>query len=111
MLSSLPLSEEDVLGNSLINMRGNLRRVSEEDKKRHWATEGTAIFGESMRQNNGSVKELTTMILSQLIDYMHANQGGIFVVQDDDAEEPYMTLEACYAWDREKYTEQKIFKR
>ena len=105
-----PLSEDDVLGNSLINMRGNLLRVSEEDKKRHWATEGTAVFGELMRQNNGSVRELSTTILSKLIGYMHANQGGLFVVQERDSEEPYMTLEACYAWDREKYMEQKIFK-
>ena len=105
-----PLSEEDVLGNALINMRNNLRSVSEEDKKRHWTTEGTATFGELLRQNSGSVQELSNTILSKLIEYMHANQGGLFVVQEDSAsEEPYMTLEACYAWDREKYIEQKIY--
>ena len=106
-----PLSEQDVLGNALINMRNNLRSVSEEDKKRHWATEGTAMFGELLRQNNGSVKELSSTILSTLIEYMHANQGGVFVVQEDSSsEEPYMTLEACYAWDREKYVEQRIYR-
>ena len=105
-----PLSEQDVLGNALINMRNNLRSVSEEDKKRHWATEGTAMFGELMRQNSSSVKELSSITLSKLIEYMHANQGGLFVVQEDSSdEEPYMTLEACYAWDREKYVEQKIY--
>ncbi len=104
-----PLSEQDVLGNALLNMRDNLRSVSEEDQKRHWATEGTALFGELLRQNSGSVQELTTTLLTKLIEYMHANQGGIFVVQEDDtSDEPYMTLEACYAWDREKYIEQKI---
>ncbi len=51
-----PLSEHDVLGNALINMRSNLRSVSEDDKKRHWATEGTAMFGELLRQNNGKRK-------------------------------------------------------
>ena len=106
-----PLSEHDVLGNALINMRHNLRRVSEEDQKRRWATEGTALFGELLRQNSGSVKELTTTVLTKLIEHMHANQGGIFVVQEDDSsEEPYMTLEACYAWDREKYIEQKVYR-
>ncbi len=106
-----PLSKQDVLGNALINMRANLRSVSEEDQKRHWTTEGTALFGELLRQNSGSVKELTAMVLTKLIEYMHANQGGIFVVQEDDAsDEPYMDLEACYAWDREKYIEQKIYR-
>lgn len=104
-----PLSEQDVLGNALLNMRDNLRSVSEEDQKRHWSTEGTALFGELLRQNSGSVQELTTTLLTKLIEYLHANQGGIFVVQEDDtSDEPYMTLEACYAWDREKYIEQKI---
>ena len=108
-----PLSEQDVLGNALIDMRGNLRNVSEDDKKRRWATEGTAMFGELLRQNNGSVKELTSTILSKLIEYMHANQGGLFLVQEsglNEEEEAYMTLEACYAWDREKYIEQKIYR-
>ena len=106
-----PLSEQDVLGNALLNMRDNLRSVAEEGKNRHWATEGTAMFGELLRQNSGSVKELTTTILSKLIEYMHANQGGLFVVQEDDSsDEAYMTLEACYAWDREKYIEQKIYR-
>ncbi|MGB3848738.1 MAG: GAF domain-containing protein [Tunicatimonas sp.] len=106
-----PLGEQDVLGNALINMRDNLRRVSEEDQKRHWATEGTALFGELLRQNSGSVRELTTTVLTKLIEHMHANQGGIFVVQEDEAsDEPYMTLEACYAWDREKYIDQKIYR-
>ncbi|MEQ9443760.1 MAG: GAF domain-containing protein [Cyclobacteriaceae bacterium] len=105
-----PLSEEDVLGNSLLGMRDNLQQVAEEDKIRNWATEGSAKFGELLRQNGENVQELTKTILSNLITYMHANQGGLYIVQNDiEGEEPYMTLEACYAWDREKYLEQKIY--
>ncbi len=106
-----PLSESDVLGNALINMRDNLQRVAEEDRRRNWATEGSAKFGEILRQHNHSVTELSNNILSHLIKYMEANQGGLYVAQDDYSEqEPYMVLEACYAWDRQKYLEQKIYK-
>lgn len=107
----VPLSEEDVLGNSLLGMRDNLQRVGEEDKIRNWATEGAAKFGELLRQNNENVQELTKNILSHLIDYLHANQGGLYIIQNEvEEEEPFMTLEACYAWDREKYLDQKIYK-
>ncbi|HZI25362.1 MAG TPA: methyl-accepting chemotaxis protein, partial [Chryseolinea sp.] len=41
-----PLSEHDVMGNALINMRDNLSKVAEDYKKRNWATEGMAKFGE-----------------------------------------------------------------
>ena len=106
-----PLSEQDVLGNALLEMRDNLSTVAEEDEIRRWATEGTATFGELLRQNSGSVRELCNAILTHLIEYLHANQGGFFIVQDDEAsDELYMTLEACYAWDRQKYIEQKIYR-
>ncbi len=106
-----PLSENDVLGNALINMRNNLQRVAEEDRRRNWATEGSAKFGEILRQNSHSVAELSDTILSHLIRYMEANQGGLYVVQDEHTEEgQFMALEACYAWDRKKYLEQKIYK-
>ncbi|WKN33255.1 GAF domain-containing protein [Porifericola rhodea] len=104
-----PLSEHDVLGNSLINMRDNLQNVAEDDKKRNWATEGTAKFGEILRQNNHNVAELSNTILSNLIKYLGANQGGMFIVQDGDGEDAHMTLEACYAWDRQKYIDQKVY--
>ncbi|MFP4089674.1 MAG: GAF domain-containing protein [Cyclobacteriaceae bacterium] len=105
-----PLSEHDVLGNALINMRDNLQKVAEDDKKRNWVTEGTARFGEILRQNNHDVADLSNTILSHLIKYLGANQGGLFIVQEEEHAEPYMSLEACFAWDRKKYIEQKIYK-
>ena len=108
--SFAPLSEHDVLGNALLNMRDNLKKVAEEDKKRNWATEGSARFGEILRQNNSNVSDLSHVILSHLIKYVTANQGGLYIIQDTDGAEPYMTLEACFAWDRKKYVEQKIYR-
>ena len=50
-----PLSAHDVLGNALINMRDNLSKVAEDDKKRNWATEGMAKFGEILRNNTNDL--------------------------------------------------------
>lgn len=104
-----PLSDHDVLGNALLNMRDNLKQVAEADQKRNWATEGAAKFGEILRKNNHSVSELSNTILTNLLKYVGANQGGLYIVQDAESGEPYMTLEACFAWDRQKYLEQKIY--
>lgn len=105
-----PLSDKDVLGNALLNMRDNLKKVAEDDKKRNWATEGAARFGEILRQSNHDVSELSHNILTNILKYVGANQGGLYIVQDTDGQEPYMTLESCFAWDRKKYVEQKIYR-
>src|SRR5690606_38643809 len=82
-----PLSEEDVLGNSLLGMRNNLKKVAEEDKKRNWATEGMARFGEILRKNNDNIERLSDEIISNIVKYLKANQGGLYIVEDDEKEE------------------------
>jgi PAS domain S-box-containing protein len=106
-----PLSEHDVLGNALINMRNNLAKVAEDDKKRNWATEGQAMFGEILRTNNSDLNKLADEIVSNLVKYLKANQGALYIADEvDGSEEPTMSMKACYAWDKKKYLNQKIYK-
>ncbi|MBT1711790.1 methyl-accepting chemotaxis protein [Fulvivirgaceae bacterium PWU5] len=104
-----PLSEHDVLGNALINMRDNLAKVAEDDKKRNWATEGQAKFGEILRTNNTDLNKLADEIIGNLVKYLKANQGALYIVDDAAAdEETTMSMKACYAWDKKKYLNHKI---
>jgi PAS domain S-box-containing protein len=106
-----PLSEHDVLGNALINMRNNLSKVAEDDKKRNWATEGLATFGEILRTNNSDLAKLADEIIGNLVKYLKANQGALYIIDDTEAgEEPTMSMKACYAWDKKKYLNQKIYR-
>lgn len=106
-----PLSEHDVLGNALINMRDNLAKVAEDDKKRNWATEGQARFGEILRTNNSDLAKLADEIVSNLVKYLKANQGALYIADETEADaEPTMSMKACYAWDKKKFLNQKIYK-
>lgn len=105
-----PLSEHDVLGNALLNMRQNLSRVAEEDKKRNWATEGLAKFGEILRRNNNDVQKLSDEIISSTVKYLKANQGALYIIDDQEGDEQTMSMTACYAWDKKKHINQKIYK-
>jgi len=107
-----PLSNQDVLGNALINMRNNLAQVAEEDKKRNWATEGLARFGEILRTNNNDIQKLSDEIIANLVKYLKANQGALYIIEDsiDEHEEAVMSMVACYAWDKKKFLNHKIHK-
>jgi PAS domain S-box-containing protein len=105
-----PLSDHDVLGNALLEMRSNLARVAEEDQKRNWSTEGLAKFGDILRRNNDNLEKLSDDIIRSLVTYMGCNQGGIYIIDDGQEGDPFMTLMACYAWDKKKYVDQKIHK-
>lgn len=103
------LSEDDLLGKSLIDMRDSLRKAREEDEKRQfedqkvkWANEGLAKFSDILRQNNNNLSRLGDEIIKNIVWYINANQGGLFVV-NDKSEKPTYDLIAAFAYDRKKY--------
>ncbi len=109
------LSEKDLLGNSLINMRESLKKAKLEEEKRrkfeelqNWATTGFAKFGELLRNNTDNMEEFTYDVISNLVKYTNSNQGAIFLLEDDNTDEPFLTMSSCYAYDRKKYADKKI---
>jgi methyl-accepting chemotaxis protein len=109
------LSEEDLLGQSLIDMRNKLKAAQKEelirkheDEKRTWTNEGLALFGDVLRQSHDNIKELAFNIVINLIEYLKANQGGLFLKNDDEKNHIYFELLATYAFDRKKYNEKIV---
>jgi GAF domain-containing protein len=78
-----------------------------EDKKREWASAGLAKFSEILRENNEDISKTYDSVMSNLVKYLEANQGGLFVYEEDEGE-PHLSLVACYAYSRKKYEDRKI---
>jgi hypothetical protein len=95
------------LGTALAGMRQSLKEVSAEDKQRNWVNQGLAQFHSLIRQHNQDLQELCYAVLSQLIQYVNANQGGVFIVQEDE-QQKLLQLEASYAYNRKKYQEKVL---
>jgi hypothetical protein len=100
-----PLSQEDELGNSLLEMRDSLQNVAQKEQKEKWLTEGFTQFADVLRKNNDNIQALCFDIITNLVKKLNANQGGIFLLQNDDLQENdngYLEMIACYAYDRQK---------
>lgn len=109
------LSDKDRLGGALIKMRDNLSeskkieaRRKEEEELRNWATEGIAKFAEILRKDQDNMKSLSYNLMSNLVDYLNVNQGALFVLNNDNEEEPVFSLTAAIAYDRDKYMNKDI---
>ena len=109
------LGEDDELGKSLLNMRNSLKKAKEEesnrlveDKKRTWANEGFALFADIMRQNNDNLEHLCDEFTKNIVKYIEANQGALFLLNNEDKNQQFLELQSTYAWDRKKHMQMQF---
>jgi PAS domain S-box-containing protein len=98
---------DDVLAKALLNMHGKLIKAANEEERRTWATLGLANFGELLR-NEQDFRELSNNVISYLVKYLGANQGALFIVNEDNNSDVHLELSAAYAWGRQKFVEKRI---
>ena len=103
------LSDEDIIGNSLLNMRKSLKQADhdeklrqEEEEKNKWITQGIAKFGDILRQDNDNLEKLSFNITKNLVNYIDGNQGALFVINDEEKEDIKYELKTAIAYDRER---------
>ena len=110
------LSDDDVLGNSLLDMRQSLQNAEKEqsirareEEHRNWVTAGLAKFAEILRRDNNNLEALSYNVISNMVKYLGINQGGIFILNETENEENrVLEMKACYAFDRKKFAEKNI---
>ncbi len=102
-----PISEEDTLGNSLINMRNSIQEAEIRDKERNWIVTGVAEIGEILRSND-DLEQLGDEILGYVTDKIDAIQGAFYVLNDDDADNFFIEMKSSYAYNKKKYLKAKF---
>ncbi|HSZ72497.1 MAG TPA: PAS domain S-box protein, partial [Cytophagaceae bacterium] len=103
-----PLSEDDLLRNSLLGMTKSLREADTREKERTWVINGIADIGEILRETQ-SLDLLGEYIVKFLVSKINAVQGAFYVASVDESGRNIIELKSAYAYNRKKYLD-KVFK-
>lgn len=106
---------DDVLGQSILDLRDDLKKNREEDEKRrkddqqkNWIAEGLAKFGAILRADTENLEELSYNLVSNLVKYIDANQAALFIIEDEIESDKHLRMTACYAYDRRKFADKRV---
>ncbi|MBU8891945.1 MAG: GAF domain-containing protein [Bacteroidales bacterium] len=112
--ADLNVNKSGKLASALLSMRDNLKAITEQselqkinEEKRNWVIKGLADLGNILRSNIDEIDNLYFDILKTIIQYIGANQGGFFIIQEKDNVE-ILKLSACYAYDRRKFLTKEL---
>ena len=98
------------LGEALESLKKRLSSIAEQEEVRNWLNSGLARFSDILRNKNSlSLEDLANEILSNLVKYVKANQGAVFLLEGEKQEnDQHLKMIACYAYERKKYMDRRI---
>lgn len=103
-----PADNFDKLGESLLNMQRSLSEAASREKKEKFVNVGLASISEILRNHVEHIDILSDTIIEKLVNYMKANQGGLFIIEEDNDGQKYLSLAACRAYERKKFLERRV---
>ncbi len=107
-LDSEHTSGKNALADALITMQNKLKDLTVEEQRRQWANEGLARFVDILRSSDDNISTLGDQIVSALVKYTNSNQGGLYVLNDDDEHNKHLELVSLFAFDIKKHEKQKL---
>jgi len=105
----------DTFGKTLIALKENMRKAREEQLKydeenniRRYQNEGIAKFSDILRSNSDNLDKLADIFIKEIVRYLEAIQGGLFLLEDES--DDTLQLKAAFAYNRKKYITKTIRK-
>jgi len=96
------------LADSLIVMQNKLKSLNQEEKKRQWANEGLTRFVDILRTSDDNISILGDHIISNLVKYTNANQGALYLLNDENEYDKHLELISLFAFDIKKFETRRI---
>ncbi len=101
--------KNDELENQQAELQKNMQEISiarKQEEKHNWVARGIAEISDILRRDDD--EKVYNNLLIGILKYIKANQGGIYLIKEDESQEQYLELTACYAFEREKFQQKRI---
>ncbi|MFT4733055.1 MAG: GAF domain-containing protein [Marivirga sp.] len=94
--------------NALKKTLEDLETAQKEEQKRNWQTTGLAEIGNLLRVES-ELDSLTDKIIAYIVKYMKANQGALYLLDDQsNSEHPELYIKSAYAYERKKRLAERV---
>ena len=96
------------ISGELLFMRDEMKKKQQEGVRQQWVSEGLNKAAEIVRDHQTNFEMLCEKTVAFIVKYLNAQQGGLFVLNEDDEEDKHIALISCYAFDKKKYVTKRI---
>ncbi len=109
------IDTKDILVTSVLQLAQQLEKTKkeqlkreEQEKNRRWITEGLNLFSDVMRQTSNDLQLLGDAVIKNLVKYLEASVGGLYILEDADPDDVHLKLLSVFAYDRKKFYTKRI---
>ena len=97
----------ETLNEKMVMQKQEIRIREREEKEFNWYMSGLAQFSDLMSRHKNNIETLSGKLISTLVKYMEAQQGGIFLLNDEDKSDRFLELTAAYAFNSERLDQKR----
>ncbi len=102
------LEEVEKQKSEALSKTKELEEKIENEKGQNWYNVGMAKMSDVMSKNKDDLKKFSQSIITELVEYIDVQQGAIYILNDEDKNDPYLELMAAYAPDEEHLTGKRL---
>ncbi len=100
------LEQLEVQHEEIVVQKRELKLRQRDQENLLWFNHGLGLFSDIISKNRDDVTQLCNIFIQKLVEYVEVEQGGVFLINDDQHDNPYLELAGSYAFDVERTSQQ-----
>jgi ligand-binding sensor domain-containing protein len=92
----------EIQHDEIVVQKRELKLREKDQENLLWFNQGLGLFSDIMSKHKDDLTRLCRITIEQLVEYVDAQQGGIFLLNDEKEDDQYLELVAHYAFNTDK---------